>query len=88
MANCKACGEWFGTATQKDLCTACERALNRLNKYVEPVIYGQWMPINEDELDPRCKCSNCGNVDTPLSGYKFCPYCGAKMNGGINNGKT
>lgn len=55
---------------------------------VVSVVYGEWVPINKSEFDTRFKCSNCGNVDTPLVGYKWCPYCGAKMNGGINNGKT
>lgn len=36
MAECKACGEWFGTATPQDLCPTCERALKRLGGYVGP----------------------------------------------------
>ena len=43
MAECKACGEWFGTATPQDLCPTCERALNRLGGYVGPVRRGRWV---------------------------------------------
>ena len=46
MADCKACGAWFGTATPQDLCPTCERALKRLNGYAVPVV--------------RCKdCKHC-----------------------------
>ena len=38
MADCKACGAWFGTTTPQDLCPACERALARLNGYAAPVV--------------------------------------------------
>lgn len=36
MAECKACGEWFGSSKEVELCPACEKALNRLGSYVVP----------------------------------------------------
>ena len=48
----------------------------------EPVRQGNWKPFDEDEYT----CSLCGNIfvtmdgEHPLSnGFKFCPFCGAKM---------
>ena len=38
MADCKACGAWFGSVTEQDLCPACERALKRLNGYAVHVV--------------------------------------------------
>lgn len=36
---CKACGAWFGTTKAADLCPTCERALDRLGKYVSRVVW-------------------------------------------------
>lgn len=55
-----------------------------------PVMRGQWeLPIftdEEDKLDPRVKCSACGNVEAALARWKHCPNCGARMEGGENDG--
>ena len=44
---------------------------------------GEWMfPIfgdQQDENDPRCQCSECGSIETPLARHHFCPACGAPM---------
>ena len=46
-------------------------------------IRGEWMfPIfadQEDANDPRCQCSECGSIETPLARHRFCPSCGAPM---------
>lgn len=42
---------------------------------VEEVKHGKWMRYGSD-----WECSEC---DVPLSGiFPYCPYCGAKMDGG------
>lgn len=49
---------------------------------VEKVWRGEWeFPIfkDGDVNDPRCKCSECGSVETPLARHRFCPSCGAPM---------
>lgn len=49
---------------------------------VMEVQHGHWeFPIFEegDINDPRCKCSICGSIETPLARHKFCPNCGARM---------
>lgn len=51
---------------------------------VRPVVRGYWeFPIfmDSDTNDPRCKCSVCGSIETPLARHKFCPNCGADMRG-------
>ena len=44
---------------------------------------GEWMcPIfagQKDANDPRCQCSECGSIETPLARHRFCPNCGAPM---------
>jgi hypothetical protein len=38
MPDCKACGKWFATMEQCELCPTCERALERLRNYAVPVV--------------------------------------------------
>ena len=44
---------------------------------------GEWrFPIfaeQQDENDPRCQCSECESIETPLARHRFCPSCGAPM---------
>lgn len=44
---------------------------------------GEWMfPIftdQKDANDPRCQCSECGSIETPLARHRFCPSCGRPM---------
>ena len=49
----------------------------------EPVRYGRWV-----KKDPHCaglaclwNCSECGE-ESDDEGYRYCPNCGAKMEGG------
>jgi hypothetical protein len=48
---------------------------------VAPVRYGEWI-----ERAWRPTCSLCGFsgslIDAPISPFKYCPNCGAKMDGG------
>lgn len=55
---------------------------------VVPVHHGYWISKNPHGYEWIFVCSNCDYVD----GYPFndrdnyCPNCGAKMDGGIDNG--
>ena len=55
---------------------------------VVPVRHGRWISKNDHGYEWVFVCSNCDYVD----GYPFndrpnyCPNCGAKMDGGIENG--
>lgn len=43
--------------------------------------HGRWIEYeaSDSDLDPRCRCSKCGSVETPLARHSYCPNCGAKM---------
>lgn len=57
-----------------------ENAINRVVADVAPVRHGEWM-----ERACRPTCSLCGFsgslIDAPISPFKYCPNCGAKMDG-------
>ncbi len=57
-----------------------ENAINRVVADVAPVRHGEWM-----ERACRPTCSLCGFsgslIDAPISPFKYCPNCGAKMGG-------
>ena len=70
-------GEYYGYCTE-------DINLNRIPAAdVVEVRYAHWeFPVStdpEDNLDPRMKCSECGEVDTPLARWNYCPNCGAKI---------
>lgn len=64
-----------------DLALAALRPVSR--ERVERVWRGEWMfqifGDQQDENDPRCQCSKCGSIETPLVSHRFCPHCGAPM---------
>lgn len=45
---------------------------------IQPVIHGKWI---NDWKDEKCCCSICNHTceDAQYGWFKFCPYCGAKM---------
>ena len=51
---------------------------------VAPVVHARW----ENYSPVTIKCSRCGHVihDWRYSECKYCPNCGAKMNGGESDG--
>ena len=64
-----------------DMAIAALRSPTR--EQVEKVWRGEWMfPIfvgQTDANDPRCQCTECGSIETPLARDRFCPHCGAPM---------
>ena len=50
------------------------------------VVHGQWewKPLNDTTWQLRC--SVCGSEDGANETYHYCPNCGAKMDGGNDNG--
>lgn len=62
----------------------CSRSINRIPAAdVVEVRHGEWEPIMQElNYYDTCKCSVCGTViDVSEAHYKFCPNCGAKMDG-------
>lgn len=61
---------------------------------VAPVVYGQWVHSRYENCSERfeiVKCSRCGHEAYAMAFYvrsgNYCPGCGAKMDGGSDNGK-
>lgn len=82
MADCKACGAWFGSTTTQDLCPTCERALIRLGNYVAPVRHGRWEFLGPNMLNRGCMCGTCSACKVRseyIVNTGLCPNCGAKM---------
>lgn len=55
---------------------------------VVPVVHGRWIEKTFPEGRRYFECSNCGaheNRHTAIKGY-YCWRCGAKMDGGADNG--
>ena len=57
-----------------------------------PVVHGEWIeqdnPGQFDFRDTWVRCSNCNYLTTTVwsHSHKYCPHCGAKMDGGADNG--
>lgn len=60
----------------------CAQEINEIPAAdVAPVVHGEWVRSNNEEICLTVKCSVCGMAQ-PLwakRDYKFCPDCGAKM---------
>ena len=58
----------------------------------EPVRHGRWETIEDYDGDCIYRCSVCGEEWTLIAGtpkdnnMNYCPRCGAKMDGGAENG--
>ena len=51
------------------------------------VRHGEWIDHCPDNPnDPRMRCSNCTCVSEPLLKWRFCPCCGARMDGRREDG--
>ena len=48
---------------------------------VAPVVHGRWI-MHDDEFGLTCECSAC-HIETMGHG-NYCPNCGAKMDGELN----
>ena len=59
------------------------QAIERIGK-LEPVRHGRWVEGGYACGESEWTCTACGNTEwrTSSSKLKWCPYCGAKMDGG------
>ncbi len=70
-----------------DIFTEAERAIDDLpTADVAEVKHGEWKIVDSDLGWVDGKCSACGYTDCFYESgfYKFCPECGAKMDGKEN----
>ena len=67
-----------------DICPTRDEVVSFLRKQktidAVPVVRGEWI---ERALRPTCSlCGFSGSrIDAPISPFKYCPNCGAKMDG-------
>lgn len=81
----------YGEGFDRGLDRAQRAILDAPAADVAPVVHGRWIgaPICGND---NCKCSECGswhNIHANLRGeitQKYCPNCGARMDGGSENG--
>ena len=53
---------------------------------VAPVRHGRWKAIKSNGIGGTGRCSCCEKAIYGYRAYNYCPNCGAKMDGGFDNG--
>lgn len=67
-----------GRIKAKDGCMSVLDDINALPAAdVQPVKHGRWIGV---DYDTYFECSECKNM-TDWQNYKYCPYCGTRMDG-------
>ena len=82
-ANCEDC-----TSIDCLDCIVEEAIKNATTVDAAPVVHGRWVWVTEDVY----RCTNCGSEPhvqevMGMPDYDFCPFCGAKMDRGGEDGK-
>lgn len=89
----KAANEWVSEACMAPVMRV-SRLFDKLAKVpaadVAPVVHGEWLRADDDWNSlTTIQCSLCSEEwcfetddDVSLLNYKYCPNCGAKMDGG------
>ena len=70
MKYCETCGHYEVCKYKADYIANCP-------DYITPVRHGKW--IDAGKSVSSCKCTACNAVCEDET--KYCPYCGAKMDG-------
>lgn len=59
-----------------------------------PVVHGRWIYVDGKGSNAEYECSQCRihvcfdeQIDGTIPPYNYCPNCGAKMDGGAEDGK-
>lgn len=96
MKGIKCCGECAYYNMKKHKCTGGAEYSGKAEDSfytdcphveAEPVRHGRWIEDGEICGIDKYKCSLCGGeVGGLLDNTKYCCFCGAKMDGGDNNG--
>ena len=50
-----------------------------------PVKHGKWI-YHDDDIMPWISCDQCGISTDALNKTPYCPFCGAEMDGGKDDG--
>ena len=87
--------EWFDVMGQKENGEPLYR-FEKIKYDVAEVRHGEWVPVDEEIPCDEWDCTACGerrtfvypmDFDEMKELYQYCPNCGAKMDGGKENGK-
>ena len=77
---CEDCGAIANGACDKDVCASVLWVKDAPTIEAKPVRHGRWNIRTFDLPREGYYCSKCGTVEWRTS--RFCPNCGAKMDGG------
>lgn len=76
---------WHGKRSMYDVASAINSVPNA---DVAPVRHGRWERVipskSSAKWSTKVSCSNCHSAG--YTHHKYCPNCGAKMDGGADNG--
>ena len=88
---CKGCADYYSKpciecAKEHEQLAEWLKDYREMKLYHVPVVHGKWLPqfVSTRDLTNIFSCSNC-NVSVRLlhkkvkCSYKYCPYCGVKM---------
>lgn len=81
------CGAEPGTwadGYDKAINEAYDRISREPTADIAPVVHGRWMPFHSEAAGDIQYCSACEIGFDAKTDY--CPHCGAKMDGGADNG--
>ena len=76
--------EWDDIAPTRDEFINFLKSRKRAN--VKEIVYGKWIPTKYPFMNECEDCSSCGYRTVWGHRYNYCPNCGAKMDGGNNDG--
>ena len=92
---CSGCTKYSGGICRNEYGRCAEYTIIKQMSTIEaaPVLHGRWIPTEYDSYADgapvwdKWECSECGHEhsgeeDTLTA---FCPYCGARMDGGADN---
>jgi rubrerythrin len=48
---------------------------------VAPVVHGRWIPVSNTGIGATGRCTVCNKAIYGFVAYKYCPNCGARMDG-------
>ena len=75
---CKYCSE---PKCKKNECMVFAGIKDPPTIEAEPVRHGRWIPHRIASSSMCSECKKCAAFETP-----YCPHCGARMDGGSENG--
>ena len=74
---------WHG---KQSMCSVADAINSAPNADVAPVRHGRWIVKGYVCGETEYQCSECKETEwrTSASRLKYCPFCGAKMDGGAD----